>query len=381
MSKVIIMVENQYFKSDVKIGAHHYAEIFANNGNTVIWVTPPYTIFHKFIKKHKDKKFSWIRKYDNIIQITPFLLLPIYKLKIIPISFSTAINTFSVFLQIKLFFLIKGYRCDILWITNLKLIKLNKFMNHNLSIHRVNDKFAGFENFDKRIEKVSLNLIKSVDIVFATSNNLYEYVENYRSDVKLLPNGVNFRDFQREKYILPKEYNGIGNKPIIVYIGSIGEMLDFELIDYITRKLQDYYFIFIGKDTGLLEKINSRRNNVLLLGKKEYKKLPDYLYYSTVGIIPFKINELTNSIYPVKLNEYFACGLPVVTTAFQEAIYIEGPHYVAHSYEDFADNIKFLATNNNNEEKYRKFAKSNDWQERFKIITDSIKSKKDKKYK
>ena len=42
MSKVIIMIENQYFKSDVKIGAYHYAELFADNGDTVIWITPPY---------------------------------------------------------------------------------------------------------------------------------------------------------------------------------------------------------------------------------------------------------------------------------------------------------------------------------------------------
>lgn len=371
------MIENQDFKADVKIGSHHYAELFANEGDIVIWIPPPYTIFHRFIKKYKDKKFKFIRKYDNIIEITPFLLLPIYKLKIIPISFSAAINTFSLFLQIKIFLLIKGYKCDILWITNLKLAKLKKFINHNLSIHRVNDKFEGFRNFDRRFKKDSVNIIKSVDIVFATSTTLYEYVKNYRSDVKLLPNGVNYKDFQREKYILPKEYKDIINKPIIVYVGSIGETLDVALINYITMELRDYYFIFIGKDTGLLDEISSKRNNVLLLGRKEYRKLPDYLYYSNVGIIPFKINELTNSIYPVKLNEYFACGLPVVTTAFQEALNIKGPHYVATSHEDFVDSIKLLAKNNNRE-KYRKFAKSNDWGERFKIITDSINSIKSK---
>jgi len=106
----------------------------------------------------------------------------------------------------------------------------------------------------------------------------------------------------------------------------------------------------------------------------------DYLSIMFIGLfflIPFMV---TNSMYPVKLNEYFACGLPVVTTAFQEAINIEGSHYVAHSYKDFADNVEFLSKNNNGE-KYGKFAKNNDWQERFKIITDCIKSKKEKKNK
>ncbi len=33
-----------------------------------------------------------------------------------------------------------------------------------------------------------------------------------------------------------------------------------------------------------------------------------------VGVVPYAVNELTRSIFPMKIYEYLAAGLPVVTT-------------------------------------------------------------------
>jgi glycosyltransferase involved in cell wall biosynthesis len=37
-----------------------------------------------------------------------------------------------------------------------------------------------------------------------------------------------------------------------------------------------------------------------------------------VGIIPFKINELTLNVNPIKLREYMSAGLPIVSTPLPE---------------------------------------------------------------
>jgi len=39
-----------------------------------------------------------------------------------------------------------------------------------------------------------------------------------------------------------------------------------------------------------------------------------------VGLIPFKVNALTKSVNPIKLREYLAAGLPVVSTPLPEVI-------------------------------------------------------------
>jgi glycosyltransferase involved in cell wall biosynthesis len=60
--------------------------------------------------------------------------------------------------------------------------------------------------------------------------------------------------------------------------------------------------------------------NVRFIGRKSPEELPAYLKYFDCGIIPFAYNDLTKSIYPLKINEYLAAGKAVVSTAFSEDI-------------------------------------------------------------
>ena len=54
--------------------------------------------------------------------------------------------------------------------------------------------------------------------------------------------------------------------------------------------------------------------NVHLLGARTYDELPAVLRGADAGLIPYSINELTSSIFPMKVYEYLAAGLPVVAT-------------------------------------------------------------------
>jgi glycosyltransferase involved in cell wall biosynthesis len=55
---------------------------------------------------------------------------------------------------------------------------------------------------------------------------------------------------------------------------------------------------------------------VKIEGPKMPEQLPPYLQTFSVGIIPFVKDDFTKGIYPMKINEYLAAGLPVVSTAF-----------------------------------------------------------------
>ncbi len=75
--------------------------------------------------------------------------------------------------------------------------------------------------------------------------------------------------------------------------------------------------MLVGKslvDLSALERLP----NVKLLGRKPYASLPSYLRAFDVGIIPFKLNELTRNVNPIKLREYLSAGLPVVSTDMPE---------------------------------------------------------------
>src|SRR5690606_24608611 len=81
-------------------------------------------------------------------------------------------------------------------------------------------------------------------------------------------------------------------------------------------------FVFVGPVSLKPEQFEllSRNENVLLVGSKHINDLPSFLYNSACAIIPFKRNDLTKNIYPLKINEYLAAGVPVVSTAFSEDI-------------------------------------------------------------
>jgi glycosyltransferase involved in cell wall biosynthesis len=76
----------------------------------------------------------------------------------------------------------------------------------------------------------------------------------------------------------------------------------------------DWTFVMVGKATVDVTPLRGLAN-VRLLGQKPYETLPAYCRAFDVGIIPFRVEELTLKANPLKLREYLAAGLPTVAFA------------------------------------------------------------------
>ena len=70
-----------------------------------------------------------------------------------------------------------------------------------------------------------------------------------------------------------------------------------------------------------------------------YSRVPELLGQFQVALIPFRINPLTLMTNPIKLYEYFSCGLPVVSTPLPEAQAMGDLVYVGASPADFARQV------------------------------------------
>ena len=108
------------------------------------------------------------------------------------------------------------------------------------------------------------------------------------------------------------------------------------------------------------------------MGKRSFKDIPGYLKYADVGIIPFKDNLLTNAIHPLKLYEYFAAGLPVVSRDLEEIRKMNSPAFLAKDKETFIEMIIQAYQKGKNKEEYYEFARRNSWDERFKVIKQYV---------
>jgi len=85
----------------------------------------------------------------------------------------------------------------------------------------------------------------------------------------------------------------------------------------VARSYPNGSMVVVGKattNTSVLEQLP----NVHLLGRKSYEQLPAYCKGFDVALMPFRINELTLNANPLKVREYLAAGLPVVSTAIPE---------------------------------------------------------------
>jgi hypothetical protein len=66
--------------------------------------------------------------------------------------------------------------------------------------------------------------------------------------------------------------------------------------------------------------------NVHFLGLKPQSHLPAYVQRFDVGLIPFKVNETTHAVSPLKAYEYLASGVPIAAPPLRALEGMEGVH-------------------------------------------------------
>ena len=108
-------------------------------------------------------------------------------------------------------------------------------------------------------------------------------------------------------------------EPRIVFTGAVtGTKLDLALLGELARARPEWSIALVGPiglgDPGTDPSALAALPNVHLLGARRYAELPAVLRGAAAAIIPYAINELTASVFPMKVYEYLAAGLPVVAT-------------------------------------------------------------------
>ena len=108
-------------------------------------------------------------------------------------------------------------------------------------------------------------------------------------------------------------------RPRIIFTGAIvATKLDIPLLLALARARPEWSFALVGPvgpgDPRTDVSALADEPNVHLLGPRSYAQLPDVLRAADAGLIPYARNELTDSIFPMKVYEYLAAGLPVLAT-------------------------------------------------------------------
>jgi glycosyltransferase involved in cell wall biosynthesis len=108
-------------------------------------------------------------------------------------------------------------------------------------------------------------------------------------------------------------------RPRIVFHGAItAAKLDFALLAGLARLRPEWSLVLAGPldmgTPGTDPSVLTREPNVHLIGPRRHEELPLVLRGADAALIPYAVNPLTSSVFPMKVYEYLAAGLPVVST-------------------------------------------------------------------
>jgi glycosyltransferase involved in cell wall biosynthesis len=213
-----------------------------------------------------------------------------------------------------------GFRRPIDWVFNPAAAVVAGTLGEEAVIYYCVDEFSAFSGVaTAQIADLETQLIKKADAVVVSAEELYKTKAPLNSKTVLVRHGVDFDHFRKAldaETVVPEEIRNLP-RPIIGFFGLIADWVDLDLIAAAARRWPHGSVVLLGKVTTDVSALQSLPN-VKLLGRKPYTDLPGYSKGFDVALNPFRINRLTLNTNPLKVREYLAAGLPVVSTAIPE---------------------------------------------------------------
>ena len=231
------------------------------------------------------------------------------------------------------------------------------------------DYHAGFSTNRRRMVEQEGRLLRSADLVVASSSFLENQARIHNSNVTLVRNGCDYEHFSRAIW-------SKGERPVIGYYGEIADWFDSELVADLAEKRPDWNFILVGSKLFANTRRLSKLPNVSMPGEKHYSVIPDWLGRFDVAILPFKRMPLTEATNPVKAYEILASGKPLVSVPIPEMASLVPLVRLASTVDEFEKEINEALAEQTGAlaEQRRAFARGHTWERRFDILSSVVRS-------
>lgn len=168
---------------------------------------------------------------------------------------------------------------------------------------------------DRKVRSHHPHLIGRADIVMVSNGVLADKHRHERPDLVEVHNGVDpemFGGATQRPADLPS-----GDRPIVGYHGMVSTWFDFDLMERVARRREGLDFVVVGptdpRVEGRVEEL-AKLPNITFLGEKPSDDIPAYVQAFDVGVIWFKVDDMTRGVTPLKMYEYIAAGVPCVAT-------------------------------------------------------------------
>ena len=191
-------------------------------------------------------------------------------------------------------------------------------MRHGRLIFNRADLHSSFPEADTdRIAALEHELLSHSDWVLYVSHELMEADSPVVGErAFFIDHGVDLEHFAPGRH----EHPDVARlpRPRVGFFGGFDDyVVDMELLLRTAEELPEAHVVLVGDATCSMQDLLARPN-VTWLGHRPYDEIPALGTGFDVAIMPWLENDWIRHANPIKLKEYLALGLPVVTTYYPE---------------------------------------------------------------
>ncbi len=236
-------------------------------------------------------------------------------------------------------------------------------------LYDVRDEWEEFHKVDMARwydEAAERYFVANCDVVCAVARPLMKKIQKYTSN-KIIQYSPNALDISVLDDLKKRE---ITEQFTIGYFGHLtGSWFRWDTLIEMARKRPNWQFDIIGH---FEPKNLNLPKNILLLGSRTHKDIKEVSRKWSVAIIPFKIGQLYDCSDPIKVYEYLALGLPVVSSISKQLI--DYPMVsMAKDTDDYIRKIEIAAKTSFDKEAVDSFLSNNTWEIRANHMLELLK--------
>lgn len=287
--------------------------------------------------------------------------------------------------------LLQGYLAEegdsplVLWVNSPVFAKFAGNLGEDLFVYDARDDWIyhpQLKPIQRALQDGYNRVYKKADIVFAVSKSLVKTFSGGRSDVFLIPNGIDprlFNDVASGVKRFGNTASDVGKlidlrRPIVGYVGKMQDRFNVELMVEVVERMTDTSFVFVGPvfTPELFEPLK-KLPNVFFTGRVHQTQVPVLINHFDVCIMPHVKDRLTAAMNPLKLYEYLALGKPTVCTGASDLEQFDGLIEIADDAEEFGAKIRSALDEPMEKKSARmKFAEKQQWSKRVKSMVKEI---------
>jgi hypothetical protein len=341
---------------------HKFVEWFhKRSGEEVLWIDPYPTRFPALsdFKRLDSPALQAVYEHPSWLQVVKPTAVPLE-----PLPGSGWLNALmwrQVFTHLDTFVNRRAALVVIGKPSVLALVTLKKF-RWGRSIYDAMDDFPAFYEGLSRvaIRRREEQLARRVSVIWASSTVLRRRWNGLRPDVQLVHNGLDLSALPTSK-TPPRS----SEQKVFGYVGTIATWFDWDWVCVLAEARPKDEIRLIGP--VFEPSIQKLPQNISLLPACNHAEALRAMMDFDVGLIPFKRNELTASVDPIKYYEYRALSLPVVSTDFGEMRCRSGVSgvFISQSDSDAASLAEAALRFERDSGRARAFALQNAWEARF----------------